>query len=123
MTSKTILVVEDDRDLLQLILEKLRHAGYTTLSAADGQEGLTIALEKHPDLILLDVIMPRLDGIGMLKQLRQDAWGLGAQVMMLTNSQDVNHMADATGLGAHDYLIKSDWLTQDIIGKVAERLR
>lgn len=119
---KTILIVEDEPALCEALRDKLTREGFTVLSAKDGKEGLEIALIDHPDLILLDIIMPVMDGMTMLNKLRADPWGKGALVIILTNLSDAK---DPLVLFPHrslDYLVKSDWKLDDLVAKAKERL-
>jgi len=120
--SKTILVIEDEVSLnnaLSMILEKNQ---FTVLKAKNGQEGLAIALSKHPDLILLDLLMPVMDGMTMLKELRKDNWGSMVPVFILTNDGDVDKATEAVTAGAYAYLIKSNWNLTDVVAKIKEKL-
>jgi two-component system, OmpR family, phosphate regulon response regulator PhoB len=119
---KTILVVEDEAPLRNALGDKLKRAGFSVLEARNGEEGLDIATREQPDLILLDVMMPVMSGMAMLKQLREDEWGKNARVIMLTNLNDAEYVAGALDQGSCDYLIKSDWKIDDIVAKVKERL-
>ena len=121
--SKKILVVEDDRVLRRVIIDNLKVEGFAVFEAEDGVQGLSVALAEHPDLMLLDVVMPRLDGISMLEKLREDAWGKTAQVIMLTNLSDTEKIAKVAEKGVHDYLVKADWDIGGIIDKVKEKIR
>src|SRR5260370_34454655 len=87
-SQKTILIIEDERPLRTALTDKLKRAGFATLEASDGEEGLRIALEKHPDLLLVDVIMPKMDGLTMLKELKEDEWGKQAKIIILSNLGD-----------------------------------
>lgn len=73
--SKTILVVEDQIPILQILVYRFDSEGFNVIEAKNGKDGLELALKEHPDLILLDIILPKLDGIEMLKKLRADNWG------------------------------------------------
>ena len=119
---KTILVVEDEISLLNALCDKLTRENFAVLEAKNGEEGLEVALREHPDLILLDIIMPVMDGITMLKKLREDAWGKNAKVIILTNLSDNEKMAEALEQKSHEYLVKSDWKIEDVVAKVRERL-
>lgn len=119
---KTILVVEDETALRGALSDKLKRAGFFVLEGRNGEEGLEVALREHPDLILLDVMMPVMSGMAMFKQLREDAWGKGARVVMLTNLNDMEYIAGAMEQGSYDYLIKSDWKIEDLVAKVREKL-
>lgn len=119
---KTILVVEDEAALQKALSKKLEHAGFIVLQAGNGEEGLEVALREHPDLVLLDVMMPVMSGMAMFKQLREDAWGKTAKVIMLTNLNDADNVAKAMGQGSYDYLIKSDWKIDDVVIRIKEKL-
>lgn len=117
-----ILIVEDDKLLLKALEGKFTQEGFEVTMAADGDEGLESALKNHPDIILLDVLMPGTDGITVLKLLRQDVWGKDVQVIVLTNLADDAKVKEAESLNAVGYLIKSDWQLEEIVKKVKQRL-
>ena len=121
-TKKKILIVEDEESLRGALRDKFAWEGFDVLEAGDGEEGLKAALREHPDLILLDIIMPKMDGITMLKKLREDDWGKEAQVILLTNLSDNEKLSEALAQGTYDYLVKSDWKIADVVAKVRERL-
>lgn len=81
-----------------------------------------VALLWHPDLILLDIVMPKMDGMTMLAQLREDEWGKTARVITLTNLSDTEKVAEAIEHGSYEYLVKSDWKIEDVVAKVREKL-
>lgn len=119
---KKILIVEDDDSLRRAVVEKLSREGFIALQASNGLAGLECALQEHPDLILLDVIMPKMDGLTMLSRLREDLWGKNAQVIMLTNVSDGESVLESLNQVAFDYLVKSDWKLEDVVRKIRERL-
>lgn len=119
---KKILIAEDDESLLNVLFDSFTIAGFTVFGAANGQEALDLAFKERPDLILLDIQMPVMGGLEMLDQLRQNEWGKTAEVMLLTNFSDLEKVANAAERGAYDYLVKSDWKTEDIIEKVKKKL-
>lgn len=119
---KKILIVEDEPSLRRGLTNELEKAGFTVLGVQDGEEGLSMALAEHPDLILLDIILPKMDGLSLLKKLRDDSWGKDAAVIMLTNLLDPTIISQAVIYGAPDYLVKIDWTIPDVISKVKERL-
>lgn len=120
---RTVLIVEDDPALRGVLSDKLLTEGYTVIEAGDGKTGLDIALKEHPACILLDIFMPRMDGISMLSQLRSSGpWGKHATVIVLTNSTDAETVSRTTGLGATDFLVKSEWSLDDIVKKIGERI-
>ena len=119
---KTILVIEDDKTLSKAISDKLKREGFNVLTAFDGEEGLKIAIEQKPDLILLDLIMPIMDGIAMLNNLREDVWGKKVPVIILTNLSTGEEVSQAMSQGVYDYLIKTDWELNDIIKVINNKL-
>lgn len=119
---KKILIVEDEPGLLNALVDKFTHEGFVVLSAKDGQEGLEVALPEHPDLILLDIIMPVMDGMTMLRDLRKDPWGKNVPVILLTNLSEAEKVAESLSQGVYYYLVKSDWKLEDIVKKVKEKL-
>ena len=123
-TAKRILVVEDDSDLREIMCVALRAAHFTPIEARNGQEGADIAIAQHPDLILLDLMMPVMDGMTALKLIRQDPWGAKALVIILTNvsASSAELVEDVVTHRPLHYLIKSDWEPKDIVKKIAEIL-
>ncbi len=119
---KIILVVEDETALRNALGDKLKHGGFSVLEAKNGKEGLEAALREHPDLILLDIVMPVMDGMAMFKKLREDVWGKNAKVIMLTNLNDAENVAEAMEQGSFNYFVKSDWKIEDVVAKVREKL-
>lgn len=119
---KQILIIEDDLPLLQLMAGKFVREGFAVLEAKNGQEGLELALKEHPDLILLDIRMPEMDGMTMLKKLRVDSWGKSVSVIILTNLDDGERAAEALESGVSDYLIKTDCDLKDVVKKVKEKI-
>lgn len=115
---KTLLCVEDEVQLLNVLTEKFTKAGYRILQARDGKEGLEMALKEKPDMILLDILMPNMDGLEMLKKLRKDAWGQTAHVVLLTNLNEVETISEAVRGKIDGYLVKSDWNINDLVDKV-----
>ncbi len=121
--NKKILIVEDEAPLRNAVTDILSFEGFTVFQAKNGQEGLDLALKEHPDLILLDLMMPIMDGLTMLEKLRQDAeFGKTAAVILLTNINDPEKVAMATEAGSYDFLVKSDWNIEDVVKKIKGRL-
>lgn len=121
-TKKTILIVEDETALLQLLTDQLSEAGFQVLQAPNGKVGLEMALENKPDLILLDLVMPVMDGMEMCSELRKDKWGKDANVIILTNLSDAEKASDAVKMDAYDYLVKADWKLEDVVQKIKDKL-
>ena len=118
--AKTILVVEDEAVLLQALVNKLTKEKFHVLTAKNGADGLAMALAEKPDLIILDIIMPVMDGMTMLSKLREDSWGATAKVIILTNLGEAEKVSLAMSQGVHDFLIKADWKLEDVIKKIRE---
>ena len=119
---KKILVIEDEVSLLEALHLKLKKEQYSVLLARNGQEGLEIALHEHPDLILLDIIMPVMDGITMLKKLRKNPQGKDIPVIILTNLAGSEKVAEALENESFDFLVKADWKLEDVVKKVRVKL-
>jgi two-component system, OmpR family, response regulator RpaB len=119
---KHILVVEDDQPLRHALSVKLEKVGYRVTQAPDGEAGMDAATNSHPDLILLDLLMPKLDGIGLLQRLRREEWGKDVPVIVLTNLNDVGKVQEAVANQAFDFLVKADWTLEQITAKVREKI-
>jgi two-component system response regulator MprA len=118
---KTILIIEDDSVLLWVLAKTLCQEGFVVHKATDGESGLETAIREHPDLILLDIIMPKMDGLTVLRKLRADSWGKKAPVIILTNLSAADTAKDI-GNKSQDYLVKADWKLTDVVAKVKKRL-
>jgi len=119
---KKILIIEDDVPIASALNNKLAFSGYKTSVASDGQMGLEMALTVKPDLILLDIIMPKMDGITMLEKLQKNKEGKEIPVIILTNLSDAEMVRKAQDNGVHDFLIKSDWRLEDVVKKIQEKI-
>lgn len=119
---KKVLIVDDEKILLDLLSSKIGRKGFAVVEACDGEEGLQKALSEHPDIILLDIVMPKMDGITVLKKLRQDSWGKNVPVIILTNLNTAESVEDSVANGAYDYLVKIDYTLDDLVGIVERKL-
>lgn len=113
-----ILAVEDEEILLTALSEELKQEGFDVVGAKDGIEGVEKAVSEKPDLILLDLVMPRLDGIGALKQIKENPVTKDIPVVILTNLSDYDKVSDALSLGAMDYLVKANYRLEELINKI-----
>jgi DNA-binding response OmpR family regulator len=121
---KKILIVEDDKPILYSLTKKFNLVeGLKVLYAEDGDLALKMALKEKPNLILLDVILPKMDGVEMLKKLRQDKRGKDIKVIILSNLSDPAKESTARELGVIDYIIKADWKIDNVIEKVLKQLK
>lgn len=117
-TSHTILIVEDEPSLLDALKDKFTREGFRTLTARNGEEGLKMAQEKIPSLILLDIVMPKMDGVTVFKKLQENQDTANIPVIFLSNLSNAEQVAEEIGTGNYQYLIKSDWDMKDVVGKV-----
>ena|SRR5258708_3819707 len=117
----SILLVEDDTTLLNMYKVKFQIEGFELLTARDGVEGLDIALKKHPDVILLDILMPRMNGLEMLKLVRADAWGKDVPVIILTNLETTDQVLKGIVEDQPSYyLLKANVTPETVVEKVEE---
>ena len=122
-SKKTILIIEDEEAERHVLHDKLIHEGFTIFEAKDGEEGFTIALREHPDLILLDIMMPKMDGMTMMDKLREDAWGKKASIIILTNfDANEERLAKVVTDQPSYYLIKANTPLDKILEKIQEAL-
>lgn len=122
---QTILIVEDEPAMRLTLVDNLVSEGFNALQAGDGVEGLSVASMHHPDLILLDILMPRMDGLTMMQKLRaQDAWGKKVPIILLTNlsPNEDKIMKRITEDEPTYYLVKSNSPISDVLEKIRERL-
>lgn len=118
---KTLLIIEDEKMQRIVLKEKFEGEGFEVSLASDGAEGLKIALENHPDVILLDILLPKVTGIGVLTKLRQDSWGETANVVILSNLTDLSDFKEVLGNETKN-LVKSDSKLSDVVSAVNDAL-
>lgn len=120
-----ILIIEDEGIILKAYAEKLRYEGFFVITAKNGQEGLGLALSEKPDLILLDILMPIMDGLTMMDKLREkNSYGKSVPIILLTNlsAGEEKIIASITKNEPAYYLIKSNWDLNQVVEKIKERL-
>ena len=117
--NKKVLIVEDEPSYLLPLQIAFSDAGFNVATAKDGQEGFETAKKENPDIIILDILMPKMDGIAMSKKLKE--LNIQIPIIFLTNMSDLKHISDATET-ASDYIIKSDIKVEGIVDRVKERL-
>lgn len=120
--AKKILVIEDEATLQKALLQVLTQSGYEALSALDGEKGWELAQSEIPDLILLDIILPKMDGFDVLKKIKADAKTDRIPVIILTNLGDLTNIQKALELGANTYLVKADFHLDDVLAKIEQTL-
>ncbi|PIV12899.1 MAG: response regulator [Candidatus Nealsonbacteria bacterium CG03_land_8_20_14_0_80_36_12] len=121
--AKTILIIEDDKFLRELIAQKLSKEDYEISEAIDGEEGMSKVKEEKPDLILLDLILPGIDGFEVLSQIKKDPALSPIPVIILSNLGQKEDVEKGTKLGAVDYLIKAHFTPGEIIEKIKNVLK
>ena len=120
--AKKILLIEDEQLMIELLERKLAHEGYEVLVAKDGVEGLEKMREDRPDLILLDIVMPRMGGFEVMEEMAKDAELKTIPVIVISNSGQPVELDRAKRLGAKDWLIKTEFDPQEVIDKVIKQI-
>jgi DNA-binding response OmpR family regulator len=115
---KTVLLVEDNEAIRELYAVALVQAGFNILMAENGEQGVRFALEHHPDLILLDIDLPILNGHETAQKIRQDSWGKTVRIVFLTNYSDAANVAHAIMQKPEDYIVKVNVPIKEIINQV-----
>jgi len=120
--NRKILIAEDEESMLHALTDTFNNAEFDVFGAKNGEEGLEIAFKEHPDVILIDILMPKMDGMTMLKKLRENEWGKNVPAIILTNLSDVEKIAEAVEDGICNYLVKTEWSLEEIVKKVKKLL-
>lgn len=120
--NKTILLVEDDDNLASVYETRLQAEGFNTKRVANGEEALATALQVKPDLILLDVMMPKVSGFDVLDILRNTPETANVKIIMLTALSQDSDRERAKQLGVDDYLVKSQVVIADVVDKIKQHL-
>lgn len=120
---QAILFVEDEPTLQKALGLALAQEGYEVKTTADGEAGLQFAREIKPNLILLDLILPKMDGFEVLEELKKDDGTKDIPVIVLTNLESSQDIEKALALGANTYLVKANYDLKDVIEKVKENIK
>ena len=118
-----ILIIEDDKFLRDLLSQKLTREGFKVLAAMEGEEGIKIAGEEMPNLVLLDLILPGLDGFDILERLKKDSRLSSIPVLVLSNLGQKEDIERAISSGAEGFLIKANFTPGEIVDKVKSVLQ
>ncbi|MCX6799901.1 MAG: response regulator [Candidatus Falkowbacteria bacterium] len=122
-TKGVVLIVEDDFFLLNIYSTKFEGENYKVSVASDGIEGLKLVKENNPDIILLDILMPKLDGFGFLKEIKKDEKHKDIPIILLTNLSQKNDIDKGLAMGADDYLVKAHFMPSEVVEKVESILK
>ena len=120
--NKKILIIEDEKQLSDILKERFASEGFEVVIAENGEAGLSTALAEKPDLILLDLLMPKKDGLSMLKDLRATEEGAHIPVIPLTNFSDATSLNETLKLGVKDYIVKAETEIDDIVKVVRSNM-
>lgn len=123
MEKKKILIVEDEAMLQRALTEFLESEKFEIINALDGEEGLMMAKEKKPDLILLDIILPKKDGYEVLEEIKKGENTKKIPVIILTNLESAEDIQRAFDAGATTYLVKSNYKLDDVVKKIKDTLK
>ena len=119
---KTVLFIEDESALQKTFGDILKQEGYEMISALDGEVGLRLAKSKKPDLILLDLILPRIHGFEVLRKLKEDKETKEIPIIVLTNLEGIGDIDKAIELGATTYLVKAQYTLEEVVQKIKKAL-
>ena len=117
---KKILFIEDESALQKTLGDVLRENGYEVISALNGDLGLSLARSQKPDLVLLDLILPKMDGLQVLSKLRAEEATKDIPVIVLTNVEDAEKIDRAIELGATAYLVKANYSLEEVVRKIEQ---
>jgi len=120
--AKKILIVEDEEIMINLLQRKLGREGFEILIARDGEEGLKAMREKPPDLVLLDIIMPKMGGFEVMEEMQKDKELKKIPIIVISNSGQPVELDRAQRLGAKDWLIKTEFDPQEVVDKVIKQI-
>lgn len=117
---KRILIIEDEDQIIDVLDRKLRKEGFATILAKDGVSGLSTAIKEKPDLILLDLVLPGMDGITLLTKLRENEDGKNIDVIVLTNLDTAEKIDQSKKEGVYDFLVKTNWTLDDVVDRIRQ---
>jgi two-component system, OmpR family, phosphate regulon response regulator PhoB len=120
---KKILLVEDDAAIRKILRSELEKEGIGVLEATNGEEALGMIVNRRPQLIVLDIIMPKMHGIDMLRKLREIEWGKNIPVLFLTNFADDPRVMQAVSEGYGEVLKKAESRLEEVVAKIKEKIK
>jgi DNA-binding response OmpR family regulator len=120
---KVILCVEDEDAMRKALNDKFTKEGFEVLEASDGEEGFEKAMKEKPDILIVDIMMPKMDGMSLMREVRKDEkWGTDVPIILLTNISDPENISEAAHYKVFDFLVKTDWRLDDIVKLAKQRL-
>jgi len=122
MEQKRILIVEDSSYLAESLVDMLEIKDYHPLVAPTGREAVEMAITEQPDLILLDIRLPDIDGYEVFRRIRANEWGATAKIMVLTASESTENISKNINLESENVLFKPEWSVSDLLKRIEERL-
>ncbi|MCB9816894.1 response regulator [Candidatus Nomurabacteria bacterium] len=123
MSQKTVLVIEDSPYLAESLEDMLAIKGHKALIAPNGREGAMMAIEHQPDLILLDIRLPDIDGYEVYRRIRENDWGKDSNIMVLTASESTENISKNIDLPTDLILFKPEWSVPDLLERIEEQLK
>jgi len=118
-----ILLVEDDTFLVEMYTTKFELEGFEVVAAEDGKKGLEMVTKENPDIILLDILMPKMDGFAVLEALKKDKATANIPVILLTNLGQKDDVKRGFEMGADGYLIKAHFMPSEVVEKIKKILK
>lgn len=119
---KKILIVEDDQLMHNVLKDTLTNEGFEVLSSTDGASGLEAALRNRPDIIMLDMLLPKKFGVGVIREIKIQQPDLINRIIVMTNAAESQYLAEAMEAGVTTYVIKGEHDLKDMVKKVKEKL-
>ena len=118
---KKVLIVEDDKDFLWILRQGFSKQPFDVIFAQDGEEGLELVQKEHPDLVVIDILLPKMNGLDMARRIKEK--GIKTQMIFLTNLKDENHIGQVMDItGGADYIVKNDVSIDTIFNRVKSKL-
>lgn len=118
MSKKTVLIIEDSPYLAESLVDMLTFKEYGAVVATNGRDGVVAAIEQQPDLILLDIRLPDIDGYEVYRRIREDEWGAKAKIVVLTASESIENISKNIDLPKGYVLFKPDWSIKDLLNRI-----
>lgn len=122
MEKKSVLIIEDSPYLAESLVDMITMRGFGATIAPNGREGVNLAIENKPDLILLDIRLPDIDGYEVYRRIRENDWGAKAKIMVLTASESTENISKNIDLPPELILFKPEWSVKDLLEKIEAQI-